>query len=75
MRVHSDSQLCINQINGSWRVTKPHLRPMLAQVHRLTAEFEDVRFVWVPRENVWISECDRNANEVLAERRGGREGP
>ena len=71
VRVHSDSQLCINQINGSWRVKKPHLRPMLAEVHRLRAGFEDVRFVWVPRGNAWISECDRNANEVLAERRGG----
>ncbi len=74
VRVHSDSQLCINQINGSWRVTKPHLRPMLAEVRRLRAEFEDVRFVWVPRGNVWISECDRNANEVLAEHRGGKRG-
>ncbi len=49
---------------------KPHLRPMLAEVHRLRAEFEEVRFVWVPRGNARISECDRNANEVLAERRG-----
>ena len=72
VRVHSDSQLCINQINGSWRVTKPHLRPMLAEVNRLRAGFEDVGFVWVPRGNGWISECDRNANEVLAEHRGGR---
>ena len=75
VRVHSDSQLCINQINGSWRVKKPHLRPMLAEVHRLRAGFEDVRFVWVPRGNAWISECDRNANEVLAERQGGKRGP
>ena len=75
VRVHSDSQLCINQINGSWRVKKPHLRPMLAEVHRLRAEFKDVRFVWVSRENVWISECDRNANEVLAEHQGGKRGP
>jgi ribonuclease HI len=73
VRVHSDSQLCINQINGSWRVTKPHLRAMLAEVLRLRDGFEDIRFVWVPRGNGWISECDRNANEVLDEhRRGGR---
>ena len=65
VRVHSDSKLCINQINGSWRVKKPHLRPVLAEVHRLRAGFEDVRFLWVPRGNVWISECDRRANEVL----------
>ncbi len=44
VRVHSDSQLCINQINGEWRVTKPHLRTMLAEVRRLRAGFEDVRF-------------------------------
>ena len=75
VRVHSDSQLCINQINGSWRVKKPHLRPMLAQVHRLRAEFEDIRFVWVSRGNGWISECDRNANEVLAEHQSGKREP
>ncbi len=75
VRVHSDSQLCINQINGLWRVKKPHLRPMLAEVHRLRAEFQDVRFVWVPRGNVWISECDRNANEVLAEHQSGKREP
>jgi len=73
LRVHSDSQLCINQINGLWRVKKPHLRPMLAKVHRLRAEFEEVTFVWVSRGNKWISECDRRASEVLAERQG--EGP
>ena len=75
VRVHSDSQLCINQINGSWRVKKPHLRPMLAEVHRLRAEFEDIRFVWVSRGNGWISECDRNANEVLAEHQSGKREP
>ena len=74
VRVHSDSQLCINQINGLWRVKKDHLRPMLEEVRRLMAGFEDVRFVWVSRGNEWISECDRNANEVLAEHRGGGEG-
>jgi probable phosphoglycerate mutase len=75
VRVHSDSQLCINQINGSWRVNKPYLGSMLAEVRRLRARFEDVRFVWVRRENAWITRCDRNAAEVLASRRGGSGGP
>ncbi len=49
VRVHSDSQLCINQINGSWRVKKPHLRPLLVEVRRLRAGFEDVIPHW-PRK-------------------------
>ena len=75
VRIHSDSQLCINQINGSWRVNKPYLGVMVAEVRRLDAIFEDVRFVWVRRENAWITRCDRNAAEVLASRRGGSGGP
>lgn len=72
VRVFSDSQLCINQINGSWRVKKPHLRPLLAGVYQRRAFFKEVRFQWVPRENEWVSVCDRNAVEAVA---GHREGP
>ncbi len=72
VRVFSDSQLCINQINGSWRVREPRLRPLLAEVSRRRAFFKEVRFQWVSRENQWVSICDRNAMESIA---GHREGP
>jgi ribonuclease HI len=75
VRVHSDSQLCVNQINGNWRVKTTHLRPLLDEVYRLKDYFKEVQFVWVPRENEWISRCDRNAADVLETRQGGREGP
>ena len=70
VRVHSDSRLCINQINGSWRVNKPFLGVMVAEVRRLGAIFEDARFVWVRRENAWIARCDGNAAAVLEARQG-----
>ena len=72
VRVHSDSQLCINQINGSWRVNKHHLGRLRDEVRRLAGGFHDARFVWVPRGNQWISDCDRSANKVLEEHRRGR---
>ena len=67
--VHSDMQLCVNQLNGVWRVTKPHLVRLRYKVLRLAGDM-DVEFRWVRRGNAWISRCDAMANEVLAGRRG-----
>jgi ribonuclease HI len=63
--VHSDSELCINQLNGIYRVRTPHLRHFYERVLDLCNGFEEVEFVHVPRENECISRCDALANEVL----------
>ena len=67
--VHSDSQLCVNQLNGAWRVTKPHLGRLREQVMEVAEGLGGVRFKWVSRGDPWVSECDAMANEVLVTRR------
>jgi ribonuclease HI len=52
--IHSDSQLIVNQFNGSWTCGKDTLRPLLSTCRR-NAEWlkglgVDVDVVWVRRE-------------------------
>ena len=49
LRVRSDSRLVVKQINGEYRVTKPHLAALLADV-REAAEGLDFEIEWVPRK-------------------------
>lgn len=52
--VHGDSQLVIKQIEGKYRVKKPHLKLLHSQATRLLTQLTGVRFVWIPREqNKW----------------------
>jgi ribonuclease HI len=59
---HSDSELCVKQLRGEYRVRKAHLVPLHRRVLDMS---EGVEFVHVPRDNEWISRCDALANEVL----------
>jgi ribonuclease HI len=60
-----DSQLVIRQMSGEYKVRAAHLRAYWEQLQRLAGRFEEVRFVWVPREeNV---EADRLSKEALEE--------
>lgn len=45
----SDSQLCVNQINGRWQVKEERLRPLRERAARLLKEVGG-RIEWVPRE-------------------------
>ena len=66
----SDSNFCLKQINGVYRVKKPHLRPLYEEVQRLRTSFEGTRFTWVPRTNEWIERCDKLAEGII-ERHSG----
>ena len=61
VRAHSDSQLCVRQINGEWRVREPRLKPLHEDVQRLMKEFERIEFEWVGRDDEWIARCDGRA--------------
>lgn len=50
VEVRSDSQLVVMQVNGVWACREPHLREYLAEVHTQVKHFDEVEFVWVPRE-------------------------
>lgn len=48
--VRSDSTVAVNQINGGFRVTKPHLAELLEQVRRATEGALDFQIEWIPRK-------------------------
>lgn len=64
--VRSDSQLVVNQINGTWTVKQPHLQAYLDEVRTETEHFDKVTFEWVPREQNQYA--DQVARELLDDR-------
>ena len=50
MRIQGDSQLVVNQVNGSWRVKQAHLFRLYGRVRELLEQIPKWSLVWVPRE-------------------------
>ncbi|HKM78855.1 MAG TPA: ribonuclease HI, partial [Candidatus Bathyarchaeia archaeon] len=61
IEVQSDSQLLVNQLNGNWKVKKPHLAVLYEQAIQLGKEFSSATIKWVPREQ--NTEADRLSKE------------
>ena len=62
--LQSDSELCIKQLNGLYRVKAPLVRPLYQQVKALAREFRDLYFQWIPRSrNVEADRLSRVAFE------------
>ncbi len=61
--VRLDSELLVNQMNGSYRVKAPGLKPLHAQAAALLGRFASVVFEQVPRERNSIA--DELANAAL----------
>ncbi|HRU04768.1 MAG TPA: ribonuclease HI family protein [Candidatus Brocadiia bacterium] len=59
----SDSELMVHQINGRYRVKKPNLIPLHAEVMGLLRGFEQWRATHVPREENALA--DALANEAM----------
>ena len=51
LTVLSDSQLIVNQLNGDYKIKKPHLLKLAQEVHRLVLKFNHITFTWLPRES------------------------
>jgi len=49
VRVRTDSQLVVNQVNGAWRIKAAPLRPLVEEARRLLADLGG-RLEWIPRE-------------------------
>lgn len=62
--LHSDSQVVIKQIRGEYRVSAPHLKGYHDRVNKLIKSLK-VSFIHVPRENEFVSLCDRMCSEML----------
>ena len=44
----TDSQLVVEQVNGSWQCRQPHLLPLRDKVRELLAQ-ENATLAWIPR--------------------------
>lgn len=51
LEIFSDSILVVNQLNGDWRIRKPHIRELSAAAARALAGFKSWRICWQGREN------------------------
>jgi ribonuclease HI len=60
---HLDSELIVNQLNGSYRVKTPTLKPLFDQAQQLTTDYSNVSFVHIPRATNW--EADALVNQAL----------
>ena len=65
LEIRMDSKLVVEQVMGNWKVKEATLRPQVAKVRALLADFAGFTFVHIPREK--NGEADRLVNEVLDE--------
>jgi ribonuclease HI len=63
LRVHSDSQLIVNQIKGLYKVKHPDLRPLHERAKKMAAGLEAFTIQYVPREQ--NRDADAAANAAL----------
>ena len=62
-RIHTDSQLVANQMNGLWKVKDPKLRVLHSEAKKLAAALPRLKIDHIPRER--NAEADRLANEAI----------
>jgi ribonuclease HI len=65
LRVRSDSELLVKQMNGEYRVKNPGLQPLYEEARALARRIGRVTFEHVRRE--FNREADRLANEAMDE--------
>ncbi len=66
LRVLSDSELMVRQMNGAYKVRSPDLRPLYEEARRLARQLQWFRIEHVRREK--NAEADRLANEAMDRR-------
>ena len=64
IRVYTDSELVVDQVNGVSAVRQAHLHELHEVASGLRAGFESFRISWVPRE--WNAEADQLVRDALA---------
>src|ERR1035437_10285404 len=61
LRVHSDSQLIVNQMKGLYKVKHPDLRPLHERAKKQAASLEAFTIQYVPREQNRAADALANA--------------
>lgn len=64
VKIHSDSKLVVNQMNGEWSVNNVQLRELMECATNLLGYFEECQIVWVPRSQ--NSVADALVNDAFA---------
>jgi ribonuclease HI len=67
LKLYSDSNLVINQINKKWKVNFAHLSKLRNEIYQLSLKYEKVEFFQVGRDNFYIEICDKMCNDKLDE--------
>ncbi len=65
IRIFSDSELVIKQLNGEYKVKNINLQILFSQVDKLKTKFSKITFIHVFRDNSWMKIADSFCNEVL----------
>lgn len=68
IRLFSDSQLVVNQMNGIYKVRNQELAPLHQQLKQLADSFENISFSYVPR--ALNATSDKEVNRILDEQQG-----
>lgn len=71
VRICSDSQLCIYQLQGIYQVHSPRIRPLYKKAKGMERQFKSIRFSWVPREQ--NEEADALSRRAYGETTGRAE--
>ncbi len=50
VRIFSDSQLVVKQLNGEYEVKSRNLKDLYRKVKELEKEFRDVKYLYIPRD-------------------------
>jgi len=64
VKINSDSQLVVRQINGEYRVKKAALKPLYQQVKKLLNSLDGFTITYIPRQQ--NQEADKLANMALS---------
>lgn len=65
VRVYSDSELMVRQLNGEYRVRNQRLNGLFRRAQELLKRFQEYGIIHIPREQ--NREADRLANEAIRE--------
>src|SRR3989344_6887941 len=63
VKLHSDSELLIRQLNGEYKIMEPRIQQLFIEVWNLKIDFGKIQFTLIPREK--NKEADRLVNEAL----------
>ncbi len=62
VELRSDSQWLVRQIDGAYRVKAAAIRPLYIRVKQLQEQFDECRFVHIPRESNKAHEMAKQVN-------------